>query len=302
MRDIVFLFGAGASYGAGGILPERPPVGAQLFSALRRFFPGSWGSLPAELSLAFEQNFEVGMQVVYNDHGAAIPQLMRDMAIYFIQFRPYEKFSLYSRLIEDLLLLRKLDRTILSTLNYECILEFALAGMGVEIQYFSDRTSSTCPVWKLHGSSNFFSADLHFSQDVSYGTGVVIEGGVRAFLDIGEVIGHCLAGTGLAPVMSLYMEGKPVGVCPSMIKQIQGFWKNAVESARMLFLIGVHPNIADAHIWEPLAHATGHIAVIGDQSALMTWAKSYRTGGGVEFLGARFLEGYPRLLERLEST
>ena len=33
-RDIVILFGAGASYGSGHVLPQAPPLGAELYDAL----------------------------------------------------------------------------------------------------------------------------------------------------------------------------------------------------------------------------------------------------------------------------
>lgn len=58
MRDIVFLFGAGASAGAGNILPERPPLGAELFSELLRLFPGSWGLVPQDIQNRLLADFE----------------------------------------------------------------------------------------------------------------------------------------------------------------------------------------------------------------------------------------------------
>src|SRR5207237_1952 len=44
--DVVFLFGAGASYGAdsGQVSPERPPLMGQLFKRLSDHFPAQWGA------------------------------------------------------------------------------------------------------------------------------------------------------------------------------------------------------------------------------------------------------------------
>jgi hypothetical protein len=42
-RDIVILFGAGASYGAGHVLPQAPPLGANLYDALAAQYPKEWG-------------------------------------------------------------------------------------------------------------------------------------------------------------------------------------------------------------------------------------------------------------------
>jgi hypothetical protein len=81
MRRIAFLFGAGASFGAGRILPERPPLGSHLYHELAISYPGSWGCLPTHITDTLSRDFEAGMRLVYDELGAAIPQLMREMAI-----------------------------------------------------------------------------------------------------------------------------------------------------------------------------------------------------------------------------
>src|SRR3990170_7499469 len=53
----VLLFGAGASFGAGDILPERPPLGRQLFGELARCFPSSWGGLSRRYRVALSPRF-----------------------------------------------------------------------------------------------------------------------------------------------------------------------------------------------------------------------------------------------------
>ena len=42
--DTVILFGAGASYGAGHIQPEAPPLGEGLYEALATHYPNEWCS------------------------------------------------------------------------------------------------------------------------------------------------------------------------------------------------------------------------------------------------------------------
>ena len=69
MKDILFLFGAGASYGAGDILPEKPPLGNQLYDALSSVYPQSWGSLPPSVTEKFKEgNFEDGMGEIYENY------------------------------------------------------------------------------------------------------------------------------------------------------------------------------------------------------------------------------------------
>ncbi len=302
MRDIVFLFGAGASFGAGSILPEKPPLGYQLFPILEKIYPGTWGSLPQNIKEAFDEsnNFEVGMKLVYQQLGEAIPHLMRDMAIYFIQFRPCNRLTLYCRLIQDIHNSGLIDRCLFSTLNYECVLELSLVEQGFSISYFDDVNQNIIPVWKLHGSCNMFSQSVQVSQQVSYSPSVVWEGGVQAFLDSDKVIQHCLVETGLAPVMCLYMEGKVLNVSPSVIGQLQQTWADRVKNAKALFLVGVSPNVQDKHIWEPIAESKAELSYTGDSKALANWQKTYRTGTTF-FLGDRFHIAYPSLLRRLTS-
>ena len=142
-----------------------------------------------------------------------------------------------------------------------------------------------------------FSHGIEASQQVVYTTGVTWEGNVQAFLDPNKVIQHCLVETGLAPVMSLYMEGKPLNVSPSVIGQLQHTWADYVGDANALFLIGVKPNIHDTHIWEPLANSKASLYFIGDEKALENWKETSRTFF-TEFLGSKFNLAYPAMIRR----
>ena len=299
-RRLLFLFGAGASYGAGGTLPEQPPLGTQLFDVLERQFPSTWGRLPGDVAAQFRNNFEMGMRVVYDSFGMAVPQLMRDMAIFFIQFRPYLRRTLYCRLIDDLRKTDKLNESIFSTLNYDCVLEFSMSEAKVPFSYFDAVGETICPLWKLHGSSNFFSAGIQASQGIAYSTGVVFDAGIQALPDSNRVIEHCLVETGLAPIMCLYMEGKPTSVSPSAIKRIQEQWTEAVSTAKAIFCIGVNPHLPDEHIWNPLAKTQAKLYFIGDENNFSQWSATNRSQPA-QFLGSRFGEAYRHLLERIDE-
>ena len=286
---MVILFGAGASFGAGGILPESPPLGGGLFDELAVSYPASWGKLPGELPAVFrEAGFEAGMQIVYERHGEAIPQLMREMAVYFVQFRPHQASTLYCRLIRQLLEANALKDVSFATLNYECVLEFSLLAANVTVGYFPGNVpNGGVPVWKPHGSCNMFSHGVLAGQDVFYGTGVVWEGGAQAFFDPNRVVEHCLVETGLAPIMSLYMEGKPLAVSPSVVRQIQDALTNDVLAASAVFVIGVRPVLADTHIWEPLATTNAHLYYVGDEYGFEEWRLAHRPDRASTFLGAQ---------------
>jgi hypothetical protein len=277
-RDVIFIFGAGASYGAGGILPEQPPLGVQLYSILERIYPGSWGSFPNDICEVFKENFEAGMQLVHDRFAVAIPSLMREMAVYFVQFRPYERATLYCRLIEDLKQKNLLHRTLFSTLNYECVLEFSLLNHSHTIAYFDEGSNNEIPVWKLHGSCNMFSQSIQAGPGIAYGEGIAWEGGIEAFLDANRVIQRCLVETALAPVMCLYMQGKPLSVSPAVIHAQQEKWAERVEAASMVVSIGVRPMTGDEHVWKPLAETSAPLFFIGDRIAFNKWCKESRTG------------------------
>ena len=77
----IILFGAGASYGAGHMLPKAPPLGKDLYKELTRYYPPSWGSLPEEIKTSFETGFEQGMQVLWDKYSSNIALLMRHMTL-----------------------------------------------------------------------------------------------------------------------------------------------------------------------------------------------------------------------------
>lgn len=298
MRRIIFLFGAGASFGAGDIIPERPPLGSQLYSSLATIYPHTWGDLPAEVKLKFEaDNFESGMGTLYERYSQVVPQLIREMAVYLIQFRPSSAHSLYCNLIRYLRDNNLLHQTLFSTLNYDCILEFSLLRQGINITYFDEGTEHTFPVWKLHGSCNMFSKDVKASG-ILYSKGVVFEGGLEAYMDIGTVVEHCLVNQALAPAMCLYMKGKPLQISPSVILGLQNLWRNQITEAGKVFCIGINPWPEDDHIWAPLSQTQAHLYFVGDRDSFKAWTSKYRSGPS-EFLAPYFHPGYELIERRL---
>ena len=56
----LFLFGAGASHGSD--IVDTPPLGTNLFNALKRPDPNGWGKMPQPIGDIFIKDFEVGMK------------------------------------------------------------------------------------------------------------------------------------------------------------------------------------------------------------------------------------------------
>jgi hypothetical protein len=123
--------------------------------------------------------------------------------------------------------------------------------------------------------------------------------GIRPLQTADAVIQHCLVETGLAPVMCLYMEGKPLNVSPSAIRHVQAQWTEVVTRARSIFCVGVRPLPEDDHIWAPLHRSEARLFFVGDQTAFDSWSEG-RIGPST-FIAARFGEGYHRIIEVLSS-
>lgn len=96
MKKVV-LFGAGASYDSGKVHPCHTPLGNMLCKELKTFFPNTWGKFTPQLDEVFMNNFENGMYIVVNsrEQFERVPQLIRDVAKYFIQFRFTHNSNIY---------------------------------------------------------------------------------------------------------------------------------------------------------------------------------------------------------------
>ena len=287
----IALFGAGASFGSGMVLPRPPPLGADLFPVLRRLFV-TWRSIPESDAGLFVPNFELGMGSVIEKYGMAVPPLMQDMAILCAGFGlSAGTDNLYWRILADSSTRRDI---IWSTLNYECLLEIAASLHGRSVDYFGEPTEAspvTTPIWKLHGSCNFKVVGLEAGRGVSFGTGVVFSGGIQA-INPSEVRPHYRGATALYPAMALYAKGKTIAMSPEPIRDAQRRWADRVRTADRVLLVGVAPNPADSHIWGPLRDTDALVAYVGARSAWEAWVAEHRRSRSVEFLGERWNSCY----------
>jgi len=216
---LAFLFGAGASKGAGAVLPHPPPLGAELYECLRSAFPRTWGTLHSELDGLFRENFELGMDAAWNQQIEDGAWLLIDMARYFARFDAATDGSdLYSRFTKLLTTSRIVDRAATATLNYECVLEIAASNGGLRIAYLAEEPPpGNLLVWKPHGSCNFLPTSQVFNLTLIAKN--FYEGRLR-FLSPPEVITLYEQGYPLPPAMSLFAPGKPTPVAPSFVSEV----------------------------------------------------------------------------------
>ncbi|PWT78206.1 MAG: hypothetical protein C5B58_15590, partial [Acidobacteria bacterium] len=129
-RDIVILFGAGASYGAGAghVLPQVPPLGANLYDALAAQYPKEWGSdshLGKMWAPQLRDDFERTMyeEVLPKVSSLSLLEWHRSVAEFFARYRLRGgRRDMYSLLLSGLRNRGLLERVTLGSLNYDCLL------------------------------------------------------------------------------------------------------------------------------------------------------------------------------------
>lgn len=294
----VILFGAGASYGNGDVVPERPPLGNRLFDELVRCFPQSWGAMPTEVADAFRANFEQGMALVWERHSQATASLMQHMALYFVQFRPKTVgTTLYCRLVRAILDNGSEKDVLLSTLNYECLLDMSIWGAGLGICYGGEAAAGQLSLLKLHGACNFLPEGIGASRGVTFSRGVSFGTSIRPTGDLNEVVAFCLGNNALPPAMCLFMPGKPVQVSSAQIEQMQHEWREAVSTAERVAIVGVFPNGQDTHLWDCLGDTNAELLYVGGEEPFRDWCATNRPTLPSRFLSDRFDTAFDDLVE-----
>jgi hypothetical protein len=268
-RRIAFVIGAGASAGAGSIVPTTPPLGRELYGRLVREYPNSWGKLAPKLEAVFETDFETGTAMLWEDEPIADSvtpaELLIEMAIYFSRFAPTDEENCYARLIAILQRRRLVGRTAFLSLNYECLLELAATSRGLRISYLVEGLPSrnNVLVLKPHGSCNFIPQVEIYTMRLVVGKGGIFDGPITIPRNLSEVAARYARGYAVPPAMSLFAPGKRTVVAPRIIEQIRQRWSDWARGARATIVIGARPLLADNHVWDPVLESTGPVWYIG---------------------------------------
>ena len=294
----IFLFGAGASYGSGG-LNYQVPLGEKLYSELRKYFPTTWGSLPVELENMFLNNFEVGMEKIWKDHSNNIGILMQDMAVFFSKIYILNPDNnLYVRLVKFLSEKASLDDYVISTLNYDCLLEMAISSNKIIVRYGLDISDNkSLLIWKLHGSCNFILDGIAAKRGVNYMSGVFFNGNGLKSIQPNEVEPYCRADNALYPAMSIFMKDKPNQIGKPHIEAMQEKWKEWILNAEKIFLIGVNPHIEDSHIWGPLSESKSKVYFCGNNGSFTEWQTLKNRHD--EYIGEKFEDSFDKIIAKL---
>lgn len=277
-------------------MDNPPPLGNGLFSELTRAFPDSWGDLPTELASKFRERFEGGIEAAYGKYPGMIT-LLNHMGRYFTQFNIDDHSqSLYFRLIQRYQPRFQSNEFLVSTINYECLIEEAALQLFPEITCFG--SGQGFKVLKLHGSCNFLPQKIRvgLSQKMNLGT-------ARFDLPLKcvspEVALKELQHNQFPPAMSLYATDKTNVACETQIRTIQAEFHKAVEHATLVLVVGANPYPDDRHIWDHVAATKAEVVLIGGEDGCRPWLTTNR--GGEKWLGDRFAASFDDLCDLLDE-
>jgi hypothetical protein len=310
--NIAVLMGAGASFGAGSVDPEPPPLGGQLYEELKRAYPDSWGSqFTAEENALFREDFEQGMSMLWGNQGNRAQRLIIDMALYFTRFRITGP-NRYSDLLRALFSKGNDHRVVFCTLNYDCLLEQALMGGGAAVRSLwrvLGAGQGPIDVLKPHGSCNYLDPLTRNMKGVTMdGVGIAYthsEVPSPSDLEIVapeevEAIYEAAEGLSIPPAISLYEPTKHSPVGGGLIQKVREHWADVVPNADVVLSIGARPVAQDAHIWDPILNSNAQVLFVGGQDRDYG-RRAWELGERMEYFGLTFEESIPRIEERLDK-
>lgn len=262
------LFGAGASFGSGSCEPKAPPLGKDLFAELESEFL-DWATLPPHVKTHFAPNFEPGFVRMREEKTleAAIPKMLRQMALYFLRFYPRQG-NLYRQFAQSL---RGFQHdTVAATLNYEGLLETALEESGIAISYERQMLVTAAPtllVLKIHGSPNFLPLlppGVHLGGTFT-GFHTILEARCRpiawAHAEHQLKTAAAAGNNAVVPAMALYAPGKDVLYCRKYIENLQQKYADICSKVKHIYVVGASHS-DDKHVWNPISQSSADLTVV----------------------------------------
>lgn len=303
--SVLFVFGAGASYGNPDCEPYPPPLGANLYTKLK-IKSQIANELDVEVIQILEGgDFEAGMELLWEKDPVKITPFQIDLAKYFTKFKAGEN-NYYSRLINIIKKAKK--KAVFSTTNYDLLLEQCINDNGYLITYGGlPVASNNIPLLKIHGSCNFL-PDMKPDQIRGIGFVVPKNGGGILKANIKPASAEesryfCEKADSIAPAIAVYSKGKQVLHCGDFIKDMQAQWSIEVTRASKIIVIGVRLVEHDKHIWDALAKGNtwlGYVGLKNDCESFLSWAGRTKRKNAFA-LANSFEESLPIIERRLQS-
>lgn len=307
---VLFLFGAGASCGAGGIIPETPPLGDELYGRLVATFPETWGCFSKEKQ--FKEIHDIFIQTKNFEKGMALVRNLPDyiyywnaVAIYFVRFRiSTPNTNSYCQLTDKYYSDIKSQKIILSTINYDCLLDCAISRLNPEFTYWGNGPG--IKILKIHGACNFLPdiGGLQGTTKINLIWPATSKIPIKAFgkLDeIEKVINRDNIAKGIPVAMRLYTADKDIIGGGQELELIQKEFESYIAKVKMVIVIGVKPNPEDRHIWGHLKNIAGKIFLVGGKIECENWAEKYRPKDQNVWLESTFAQALPIIYKKIDE-
>lgn len=288
----ILFFGAGASYGSSNA--STPPLGPDLFAALQRHDPNSWGRLAAPWPARFLVDFEEAM-AEFIAVGLFAAPLQWAMADFFFKKFLIDDTNLYIRLLQDIA--RSEQDVALVTINYDRLLFQAAAGIVTLEVGDTIRPGKNLGLCLPHGSSVLKCESVRGSTGVSFTGGVSTRGKISLINDVSE-FDRERGSNVFPPVMSYFEPNKFTCSGANFIAGQRQLFSELIGGASRVAIIGVNVHPLDAHIWDPLEQTPAKCFYLGGAAG----AEKYRswcqdTNRGDDVVCERyFADGYDEMV------
>jgi hypothetical protein len=310
---IVFLFGAGASYGSVVCYPKCPPLGDKLF--LELLGRGRFAALlNSELRQLFAEDFEEGMGEFIDTQSIDIHVVLREMSEYFVPFAPGPN-NVYRKLVNSLGQ-RQEHRIVLATTNYDLLIERAVLDSGYNLAYpMSQGALPTGRTRRYFSEWNRWRTQVLNAYWAHRNVSFPIRGSVFEVLKLhsscnfllavlpGEhVLDYLRRTDSLAPAISMYARGKQVMFGAPYVEKLQARFQAEVAEADKIFLVGIKVSPQDTHIWDHVATSDAWLGYVGfERDEFRSWCKE-KGRANHHFLACRFEDALPLIEQELDAT
>lgn len=301
-QSTLILFGAGASYGCDSCSPHNPPLTRNLLDELRTIEGSSWSRLPTSIESAFdystEGGFEKGMDSVI-DQGYTHSDLQKDLALFLARFGIADRnHNTYVRLVRALRGRLESRKVILSTLNYDCLLDQAVADEFHRIAY---RKYGIGPlIIKPHGSCNFLLNTIFSAKDFKHAGIGKFDMPVRTADPYPKSLIEEIQKSLWPPAMRLMTSEKHALHGTTWLNEIRDEWRQIADSAEIIIGIGVRPNSNDAPIWGSLARPEKKVFLVSRDPEARKWCNE--NGINKHFLNLHFSEAFVEIRKLASRT
>jgi hypothetical protein len=294
---IGFVFGAGASYGSLDCKPNTPPLGNDLFRAMR---DGGFLSFVTDECAEKFSDFEVGMGHFYKNYSHLVVRFLKEMSLFFLKYDLGHE-NLYLKIANQLAQSNK--RAVFMTTNYDLLIEKSLERAGLKYSYSFGESSGQISLLKIHGSCNFISQNsvtgisFQFSPDWQK---PIIKSNIVAELNLRKVMDFCFKSS-LAPAIAMYSPEKTRLFDGEFVEEQYSSWTDSLSSCDKIFVVGLRVHLVDKHIWEPLAVTKSQIYYVGSQKDVFEkWAHENNRAGDVVVSG-RFEEAIDEIVSSIHG-